>query len=194
LCWPSRRRRRAEAGCLAPTLTASGAPWAASLRLLAGRRSAPIGSAVASRPALLFSFRLRSRGSYPSVEVSQVGQEAVSPLFWEECDMRRRSEVLAGIGDPFTRPEPNTQIATRLAKTPLSLRQISSCERVRRFLPAIFGETASQNTPDTGPASIRGAKLGNASRRQPPPPRNRSSMCARPPPPGGGTPSISLIP
>src|SRR3984893_12957288 len=30
------------------------------------------------------------------------------------------------------------QIATRLAKTPLSQRQISSCERVRRFLPAIF--------------------------------------------------------
>ena len=27
---------------------------------------------------------------------------------------------------------------TRLAKTPLSQRQISSCERVRRFLPAIF--------------------------------------------------------
>jgi hypothetical protein len=28
------------------------------------------------------------------VEESQVGQEAVSPLFWKECDMRRRSEVL----------------------------------------------------------------------------------------------------
>ena len=27
----------------------------------------------------------------------------------------------------FTRPEPNIQIATRLAKTPLSQRQISSC-------------------------------------------------------------------
>src|SRR4029077_9001114 len=67
----------------------------ASLRLLAGRRSAPIGSAVASRPALLvFSFSLRSRGSYPCVEESQGGQQAVSPLFWKECDMRRRSEVL----------------------------------------------------------------------------------------------------
>ena len=26
--------------------------------------------------------------------VDQGGQEAVSPLFWKECDMRRRSEVL----------------------------------------------------------------------------------------------------
>ena len=32
----------------------------------------------------------------------------------------------------FTRLEPNIQIATRLAKTPLSQRQISSCERTRR--------------------------------------------------------------
>jgi len=32
----------------------------------------------------------------------------------------------------------HTQIATRLAKTPLSQRQISLCERTRRFPPAIF--------------------------------------------------------
>jgi hypothetical protein len=51
---------------------------------------------------------------------------------------RRRS----GIGDPFTRPEPNIQITTRLAKTPLSQRQISSCERVRRFSPAIFAPSS----------------------------------------------------
>ena len=28
------------------------------------------------------------------MEESQGEQEAVSPLFWKECDMRRRSEVL----------------------------------------------------------------------------------------------------
>ena len=32
-------------------------------------------------------------------------------------DRRRRRR--SGIGDPFTRPEPNIQITTRLAKTPL---------------------------------------------------------------------------
>jgi hypothetical protein len=36
----------------------------------------------------------------------------------------------SGIGDPFTQPEPNIQITTRLAKTPLCQRQIS---RVRGF-------------------------------------------------------------
>ena len=69
-----------------------------------------------------------------------------------------------GIGDPFTRPEPNTPIATRLAKTPLCQRQISSCS-VRQPLEypncdpfgensplseanlLVFGETASQNIP-----------------------------------------------
>ena len=53
-----------------------------------------------------------------------------------------------------------------------------SCERVRRFLSAIFfGETPSQKTPDTGlgspPKSVIYAALGL---------------------PPGGTPSISLIP
>src|SRR4029077_13953114 len=43
-----------------------------------------------------------------------------------------------GIRDPFTRPEPNIQITTRLAKTPLSQRQISSCERDRRFSSILF--------------------------------------------------------
>jgi hypothetical protein len=49
------------------------------------------------------------------------------------ADARARATGLLGErqSNPFTQPEPNIQIATRLAKTPLSQRQISSCERVQ---------------------------------------------------------------
>jgi hypothetical protein len=57
------------------------------------------------------------------------------------------------------------------------------------FYQRFFGETPSQKTPDTGLASIRVAKLGNAYTGQPPH-KNRSSMLRSAYPPRG-TPSIS---
>jgi hypothetical protein len=52
------------------------------------------------------------------------------------CEGRRVVELeCTGVGGTT---EPNIQITTRLAKTSLSQRQISTVERVRRFLPAIF--------------------------------------------------------
>ena len=71
---------------------------------------------------------------------------------------------------------------------------VCSCERVRRFLPAIFFSVRHprKRTPDTGLTSIRVAKLGKRLPRGPPP-RNRSSMLRSAYPPRGA-PSISLIP
>jgi multidrug resistance efflux pump len=45
---------------------------------------------------------------------------------------------------PSHDPSRTSRLRHRLAKIPLIQRKISSCERVRRFLPAIFGETPSQ--------------------------------------------------
>jgi hypothetical protein len=59
---------------------------------------------------------------------------AASPSRCEELPM---ADIGRGTKDRFNPPEANTQITTRLAKTPCQ-KQISSCERVRRFLPAIF--------------------------------------------------------
>ena len=57
----------------------------------------------------------------------------------------RRWPCRPGIGDPFTTTRAECPDYDPFGETPLFQRQISSCERVRRFLPAIFGETASQN-------------------------------------------------
>jgi hypothetical protein len=86
LCWPSRGGAWLSQG-FGYDVHGVRSAQVASLRLFAGRRSAPIGSAVASRPDLVvFFFRLRSRGGYPFVEESQGWQEAVSPLFWKDAN------------------------------------------------------------------------------------------------------------
>jgi hypothetical protein len=59
------------------------------------------------------------------------------------------------------------------------------------FCQRFFGEPPSQKTPDTGPTSIRVAKLGNAYTGQPLP-HEIGHLCGLPPP--GGPPRISLIP
>jgi hypothetical protein len=72
-----------------------------------------------------------------------------------QCRLPRRrydSSRFHGLGlprllvpDPSSHdPRPNIQIATRLAKTPLFQRQISLCERTRRFYQRFFGKTPSQ--------------------------------------------------
>ena len=69
------------------------------------------------------------------------------------------------------------------------------CERVRRFLPAIFSvrQPSQKNPRYWSHINHRVAKLGNAYTGQPP--HEIGHLCgARPTPPGGGTPSISLIP
>ena len=57
------------------------------------------------------------------------------------------------------------------------------------FYQRFFGETASQNTPDTGITSIRVAKLGKRLPRDPPPTKSVIyAALGLPPPRGGGPP------
>jgi hypothetical protein len=76
-------------------------------------------------------------------------------------------------------------MSIRLAKTPLCQRKISSCERVRRFLPAIF----SVRQPLKTPPELVTLQLGEPNSETPtpasPPQRNRSSMLRSAYPPGG---------
>ena len=97
------------------------------------------------------------------------------------------------VPDPSSHdPRPNTQIATRLVKTPLCQRQISSCERFADFYQRFFGKTPSQKTPDTGITSIRVAKLGKRLPRGPP--HEIGHLCCARPTPRPGDPLDFLIP
>jgi hypothetical protein len=77
----------------------------------------------------------------------------------------------------LTRPEPNIQIAARLAKTPLSQRQISSCERVRRFLPAIFSVRQPLKTPPSWSQNSPFRCLSEADIRVGPEPAGATARC-----------------